>query len=234
MELTLLAAAAIAIATAVTVVAASVGTDRDARRSRIDLLLAGVMGGLLVGRVTAMLLGGTNPLARPADLLIVRGGVDPVGATLGALATVAVLRRRAVLPMLDRLALPSLAGLAAWHGACLVRSSCLGTPSDLPWAFAEAGSTISRHPVELYAALLLATAALLLWRARGAAPGVLAGWALVAATAARLATEPMRPTLGSGRVAAYTVGLAVATVATAFVWFARRGGPESSVHSGDP
>lgn len=234
MEFRLLIAAVLALAVAVPVIDAATRDDPEERRSRIDLLLGAVMGGVLVGRITAMLLGGTNPLLRPADLLIVRGGVEPMAATLGALATVVALRRSGALRSLDLLAIPALAGLAGWHGACLLRSACLGTPSDLPWAYAEAGSTLTRHPVELYAAVLLGVAAVLLARAGITTLGVLTGSALVAAATVRLLTEPLRPTLGSGRVAVYGIGLAVATLATVALIFAGRRRVPPSVHSDGP
>ncbi|HUG74380.1 MAG TPA: hypothetical protein VMM81_01705, partial [Acidimicrobiia bacterium] len=123
MEFRLLIAAVLALAVAVPVIDAATRDEPEERRSRIDLLLGAVMGGVLVGRITAMLLGGTNPLLRPADLLIVRGGVEPMAATLGALATVVALRRSGALRSLDLLAIPALAGLAGWHGACLLRSA---------------------------------------------------------------------------------------------------------------
>ncbi|MEX2323813.1 MAG: prolipoprotein diacylglyceryl transferase family protein [Acidimicrobiia bacterium] len=234
MEFGLLFAAALAIAVAALVIGAATRDDPEERRSRIDLLLGAVMGGVLVGRITAMLLGGTNPLLRPADLLIVRGGVEPMAATLGALTAVIALRRQGALRSLDLLAVPALAGLAGWHGACLLRSACLGSPSELPWAYAESGSTLTRHPVELYAAVLFGVVALLLARAGIATLGALAGSALVAAAAIRLLTEPLRPTLGSGRVATYGVGLAVAALATVALSLAGRGRSSPSVHSDGP
>jgi prolipoprotein diacylglyceryltransferase len=234
MEFRLLFAAALAIGVAVLVIGAATRGDPEERRSRTDLLIGAAIGGVLVGRMTAMLLGGTNPLLRPADLLIVRGGVEPMAATLGALATIVALRRSGALRSLDRLAVPALAGLAGWHGACLLRSACLGTPSTLPSSYAEAGSTLTRHPVELYAAVLLGVVALLLAHTGIATVGVLAGSALVAAAAIRLLTEPLRPTLGSGRVAAYGVGLAVATLATGASILAGRRRRSPSVHSEGP
>jgi prolipoprotein diacylglyceryltransferase len=234
MEFRLLFAATLAIAAAALVIGASTRDDPQERRSRIDLLLGVVMGGILVGRITAMLLAGTNPLLRPADLLVVRGGVDPMAATLGGLTAVVILRRRSAPRSLDLLAVPALAGLSAWHGACVLRSACLGSPADLPWAYAEAGSALTRHPVELYTAVIFGVGALLLARARTGTPGVLAGSAIVVAAAIRLVTEPLRPTLGSGRVAAYGVGLAVATLATVALSLAGRGRGSPSVHSGGP
>jgi prolipoprotein diacylglyceryltransferase len=234
MEFRLLFAAVVAIAAAVLVIRFATRDDLEQRRSRVDLLLAAVMGGVLLGRIAAMLLGGTNPLLRPADLLIVRGGVEPMAATIGAVATVVALRRSRSLRSFDFLAVPALAGLAGWHGACLLRSACLGTPSDLPWAYVEPGGAVTRHPVELYAAVLLGVVAVLLARTSITTLGVTAAVALGAAAAVRLVTEPLRPTLGSGRLGVYGIGIGVAALATIAAHLAERRRRSPSVHSDGP
>ena len=178
-------------------------------------ITAGVVG-LAAGRLVAMARGGVNPLAHPGDLILVRAGVDTVGATVAALATTAWLARTNLREQLDGLAPAALFGVAGWHAGCLLRDACLGTPSELPWAWALPGSDITRHPVELYAAILLAVAAWLLFRLRlrYPAPGLVSALALATAGAARLITEPMRPSLFAGPVWWYTAavvgGLALA------------------------
>jgi prolipoprotein diacylglyceryltransferase len=176
-----------------------------------DEALAAMMVGLLVGRLAAMVIAGTNPIARPADILIVRSGVDTGWASLGALVTAAIAGRRDPLGTLDSLAPAALAGLATWHASCLLREACLGTPSGLPWAVASSGSAVTRHPVELYAAALLAggVVALAWWARRRPPPGRLAGVGLAIAAGVRLVTEPMRLALGSGPVAWYAAGIVV-------------------------
>lgn len=178
-------------------------------------IAAGVVG-LGVGRLIAVLRGGVNPLAHPGDLLLVRAGVDTVGATVAALATTTWLARADLREQLDGLAPAALFGVAGWHAGCLFRDACLGTPSALPWAWAQPGSDITRHPVEIYAAVLLVVAGWVLFRLRlrYSAPGMVAALALAAAGAARLLTEPMRPSLFAGPVwwyaAALVGGLALA------------------------
>jgi prolipoprotein diacylglyceryltransferase len=137
---------------------------------------------------------------------------------LVGLTTAVWMARGQLWPVLDGLAAASLAGLAGWHASCVVRDSCLGTPSDLPWAFAQEGSSVTRHPVEIYAALALAAAAVTLVLLKAhmrLAPGVAAGAALVIAAVVRLATEPLRPSIGDGPVGWYVAGILVgmATVA---------------------
>ncbi len=221
MEFTLLGSAAIAVACVYAVLwwEAKRGNVLECSRSLWDIALTAAVVGVFAGRIAAMIGDGVNPITNPADLLIVRAGVATGWASLAALATAAWLGRKELWPVLDGLAAASLAGLAGWHAGCLTRDACLGTPSDLPWAMTQPGSTVSRHPVELYAALALAVAAVALaaWRTRSLPPpGVPAAVALAVAGAIRMATEPLRPSLGPGPVGWYVAAI-VAGVAI-LVW----------------
>jgi hypothetical protein len=181
--------------------------DRPADR----LLGAGAIG-LLVGRITAMIAQGTNPILHPGDILVVRGGVDTAGAAIGALVAY-LWSVRGELRYLDAIAPAPLLALAGWHGGCLWRAACLGTTSDLPWAFAGPGSVVSRHPVELYVALALILAAWAVGRL-SFRPLLRSGLGLAAAGMVRLITEPLRLSLTGGPtgwyIAAITVGLVAA------------------------
>jgi prolipoprotein diacylglyceryltransferase len=191
------------------------GNAAACSRNLWDVALTAAIIGLFVGRVAAMVADGVNPLTHPADLIIVRGGVATGPATIGALAAAAWMGRKELWPVLDGLAAAGLAGLAGWHAGCLAREACLGTSSDLPWAWSQAGSTVTRHPVEIYAAIALATAAgaVALWRMRGRPrSGVPASLALAAAALVRLMTDPLRPTLGNGPVRWYWAGLLLGVV----------------------
>lgn len=180
-----------------------------------DIALAAGVAGLAVGRLAAMIRGGVNPIRNPGEILLVRAGVDTVAATIAALVVAGWLARRD-LDQLDGLAPAALAGLAGWHAGCLFRDACLGTPSSLPWAWSRQGSDISRHPVELYAALALAVVAIGLFRLRLRYPPalVVTGLGLALAGIIRLATEPLRPALFAGPVwwygAAAVGGIALA------------------------
>jgi len=220
-ELSLLGAAAIAVAVVNIALRgeALLGTATEGTRSLFDVALTSVVVGLGVGRLGAMLGDGVNPLAHPGDFLIVRGGVATGWASLAAMATAAVVGRSHLWAVLDGISVAGVAGLAGWHAGCLVRHACLGTPSQLPWAMTQPGSTITRHPVELYAALALALLAvgLAVWRRyRSPATGTAAAFALAGAALVRLLTEPLRPALGSGPVGWYLAGLVAG--ATALVW----------------
>ena len=189
-----------------------------------DIALSAAVIGLFVGRLAAMISAGVSPIAHPADIFIVRGGVATGPATTAALAAVVWMGRRDQWSVLDGLAPAAVAGLGGWHAGCLVRGACLGTPSDLPWAVAQGGSGITRHPVEIYAALALIAAAVTLVLVRPrleARPGSAAGIALFVAAAVRLATEPMRPALGSGPVGWYSAG--VLAGASLVLWALRPG-----------
>jgi len=181
-----------------------------------EIAISAAVVGLAVGRVVAMVRGGVNPFAHPGDLILVRAGVDTVAASIAALATAGWLSRDDRAEQLDALAPAAVFGIAGWHAGCLFRDACLGTPSSLPWAWAQPGSTITRHPVELYTALLLAIGAWALFRLRLRYPaaGLVSGLALALAGLARLITEPLRPSLFAGPVwwygAAVGIGLAIA------------------------
>ncbi len=222
MEFSLLGAALLGVGASYAVLwlAARRGDAADGTRDVWETVLAAGAGGLVAGRLAAMILTGTNPLTNPADIMIVRGGVDTVWASIGALGVFALLARREVLPLADAAAAAVLAGLAGWQAGCVMRDACLGTPSDLPWAYALDGSTVTRHPVELYAAALLAAGALgsAAWRRRPPPAGVLGAAALAIAAAARLVTEPLRPALGSSPVPWYAVGAAAGVVGATALW----------------
>ena len=214
MEFTLLGAVFVAVISIYGVLywEAKRGNAASCARNLWDVALTAVIVGVAVGRVAAMISDGVNPVTHPGDLLIIRGGVATGPATIAALATVAWLGREELWAVMDGAAAAALAGLGGWHAGCVVRDACLGTPSDLPWAMAQEGSTISRHPVEIYAALglFLVAGDVALWRKKGRpAAGLPAAVALTAASSVRLLTEPLRPTLGNGPVGWYLLGLVV-------------------------
>jgi prolipoprotein diacylglyceryltransferase len=189
-----------------------------------DTVLTASVVGLFAGRVAAMVIGGTNPLTRPLDLLIVRGGVDTVAASAAALLWFGWVARKDLWRAADAAAPAVTAALAAWHASCVTGSACLGTPSDLPWAWAATHGGVTRHPTELYAVVALALAAVVLTvirdRAR-ARPGALAAAALTVVALVRFATEPLRVTIGPGPDWWYATGVVVG--AALLVWRVRGG-----------
>lgn len=226
MEFTLLFAAAIAFAIGSIALRweAARGNAVDCASDLQEVLLTSAIAGIFVGRLAAMLASGVNPLTNLGDILIVRGGVATGPATIAALLTMAFAARGEIIAVADSLAVASLASLGGWHFGCLARDACLGTPSDLPWAMTQSGSTVGRHPVELYAAaaLLSAAAILALVRKRRLPSGLPAAIALGVASFVRLITEPLRPSLSGGPVWWYVAGLLASAVALGLIWNRQR------------
>lgn len=179
-------------------VAARLAGDRVTVERPGDILLSAAVAGLFAGRLAAMVQGGVNPITSPGDIIVVRGGVDPVWASIGAIAVLFWTARRNLPTVTDQLAPLALVGLAGWHGGCVWRGACLGTTTEVPWAVAAEGSVVGRHPVELYTAGLLLGAAWLV--SRTDRPWRATGWAITAAGAARLVTQPLRLTIVGGPV----------------------------------
>ncbi len=205
MEFTLLAAAVTGVA-AMWVTLRATGNTGE-----MDRLIGAAAVGLLVGRLVAMVTAGVNPLVNPLDIVVVRGGVDTVGATVAAVAAL-WFSVRGDPQHLDALAPATVAGMAGWHGGCLWRSTCLGAAADVPWGWALPGSEIIRHPVELYAAVMMAAGAVALTRLR-IGQGTRAALALGIVAVARLVTEPLRPSLMGGRAAWYAAAVVVVGIA---------------------
>lgn len=177
-----------------------------------DRLIGAAAAGLLVGRLTAMLIQGTNPLRHLGDIMIVRGGVHTGAATIGAIVTY-LWSVRWRIAHLDAIAAASVLGLAGWKAGCIWRGACLGTVSDLPWAWSLPGSVITRHPVEIYAAIALVLAAFIVARLSDR-PLLRSGVGLAAAGLVMLATEPMRPSLTGGPGPWYIAAIIVGVVAS--------------------
>ncbi len=222
MEFTLLGAAAIAAGAAYGMLwwEAKRGNAARCAGNLWETALVSVVIGIFIGRIVTMLIDGVNPIAHPLDIMLVRSGVSTVGASIGAAVVFLWQSRKEPIAMADGISAAALAGLAGWAAGCIVRGTCLGTTSDLPWALAQGGSTLTRHPVGIYAALLLAIAAIAIawWKAyRRPVPGMPASLAVVAAAAVRLVTEPMQPSLSGGPVWFYATALVVGLVGV--VWF---------------
>jgi prolipoprotein diacylglyceryltransferase len=208
MEFTLLAAAAMGVGGFWSMLRWEAKRGNAAGCS-LDLWDAGLTSGavgLLVGRLMAMAQVGINPFADPAQIILVRSGISTAGASIAALLMFGFLARKSFLASADAIGPSVLAGLAGWHAGAVVIGSWLGTVSDLPWAQAAEGSDITRHPVELYAAVLyvIVAFAIATWKQRGRPPlGAPAGLSLGGAGAVMLVTEPVRISLAGGPVWLY-------------------------------
>lgn len=174
-----------------------------------DVLIGGIGVGVIVGRLVSMALSGVNPITNPADILLVRGGVDTAAASAAALATV-VWALRDQPTALDALAPAALAGLAGWHAGCVWTGTCLGSATGGDWGLTLPGSDVGRHPTEIYAAVILLAGALAVGRLR--APLRATGAAIAIAGLARLATEPIRPSISGGPVVWYGAAIGAGVI----------------------
>lgn len=177
----------------------------------IDTLMGAAVIGLVAGRVAAMLGDGVNPITNPFEVILVRAGVETAVAAPVALLALGWLWRRHLPGWVDAVAPVAVAGLAGWHGGCVWRGTCLGTASDLPWAFGLPGSTVTRHPVELYAMLGLVIVAVMV-ALLPARPWLSTGVAIAGAGLVRLVTEPVRPSLFGGPTTFYVVAVTVGVI----------------------
>ena len=227
MEFTLLGATLIAVGGLWLTLRLTTGGGARQADSPFDTALAAIGIGILAGRLAAMISTGTNPLTHIGDVLIIRGGVSTGVASLAAVGTWAWMSRGDLPARSDAMAGAALVGLAGWHAGCLVRDACAGTATSLPWAVTLPGSTVGRHPVELYVAIGLVAGALVLPRLPLAVGGT-AGGALGLAAAMRLVTEPMRASLGGGPVVWYWSGV---VAGLAVILISQRAGQDSGLHS---
>ncbi len=192
MEFTLLWAA-------LTGIGAMLATDRllNADERRFDDLLSGALIGLSVGRLAAMIAGGSYPWQHPGLILLVRAGVHPGWASLAALLWLAFRFRFSPIT-LGAMAVPALIGLGGWEAGCVFRSACGGV---------TIGS--SALPIGLIAGVAFVGAALLVNRLP---PPTKPGAALLAAGVIRSASEPFRSALTHTVIWWYLVGIIVGLI----------------------
>ncbi len=181
-------------------------TDRvlNRRQRRFDDLLGATLMGLLVGRLAAMVSGGSYPWSHPGLILLVRAGVHPGWASIGALGSLAWRFRSTSLPIsLGPLAVPALMGLSGWELGCVVRSACGGVTVG-SWEV----------PIGGLAGLAIGLAALIVYRlplrTKAAA-------ALVAAGLVRAAADPFRSALNHSVIWWYLAAVVIG-VALAITW----------------
>lgn len=95
----------------------------------LSLASTPLVAGLVAGRLVAVVLDDPASLRRPADLLLIRGGVEFWPGLAAAATAVWLAGRREPVNFLDRLAdmAPvALWGYAAYEAACLLREGCFG------------------------------------------------------------------------------------------------------------
>jgi len=129
------------------------------RRDVEDLLFYGVLGVVIGGRLGYVLF--YKPgyyAAHPLEAFAVwKGGMAFHGGLLGVIAALALFartRQRAFLQVSDLVAPCGPTGLAAGRIGNFINGELWGRPADpsLPWAmvFPQSGTTVPRHPSQLY------------------------------------------------------------------------------------
>ena len=62
----------------------------DTPNRPFDRLIGAAVVGMFTGRLAAVLVAGINPITNPGQLLLIRGGVDTMWASLAGFATLAL------------------------------------------------------------------------------------------------------------------------------------------------
>ncbi len=110
----------------------------------------GLIAGTVAARLAAVALDDPTALARPRDLLVIRGGVEFWPGVLAGAAAIALAAWQAGTPPLAELAdlAPyALVAYATYSSACLVRDGCFGPAS--PIGLRAAGTGPTEFPVDV-------------------------------------------------------------------------------------
>lgn len=196
------------------------------RRNLLDSSIGPALLGLLVGRVAAMLLEDPRSLARPADILVLRGGVELWPAvSIGVVAGFAATRRdgRNGWAALADSAPTALVGYASYEAGCLARSGCFGPVSKI--GLIPPGLTSAMVPVGLLMAIAIVALAAAVRRHTlhddfGGVALAIGGLALV-----RSVASIWLPKIGNGPTRQHVESVLVIVVATSAAlarWVYRR------------
>lgn len=166
--------------------------------TRWTIIAAAMVGGALGARLLFWFEDLGLLAARWGDLSFLASGKTVIGGLLGGLIAVEAVKRAQGITQStgDLLALPLAAGIAVGRLGCFftgLEDQTYGIATTLPWGV-DFGDGVSRHPTQLYEALLLAALALVLRAAP--APRVSGDHFkvfLVAYLAFRLGIEAMKP-----------------------------------------
>jgi phosphatidylglycerol---prolipoprotein diacylglyceryl transferase len=138
-------------------------------------------------------------LAHGHDPIFLMGGKSVVGALVGALFAVELIKRRIGVssPTGDLFAIPAAVGIGVGRIGCFLTGlddETYGLPSSLPWAI-DFGDGVSRHPTQLYEIAFVALLATTLFWLRGRIDrrGDLFKLFLVSYLGFRLALEALKP-----------------------------------------
>lgn len=208
--------------------------------NRVVLLFSGMIGGLVVARLSAafLFLGWSLPLSLDHAVSLRGGGYSVLGFVLGACCGAAAASRLLglrVALVVDSVAIPMLLAQILGRLGCFLHGCCFGVPSNLSWAtryeaLSPAGIAFGPaglHPVQLYEMVGCAFLLVFVARARVSQPtGVPAIVFVGGYSVLRLCMESVRGDAPAGwrrRVAVLTSLAVVAAVLR--LWFARTGKP---------
>jgi prolipoprotein diacylglyceryltransferase len=120
------------------------------------IALAAAIGGILGSKIPIWVANFGAILARPDDLGLLLSGRTIVGGIIGgALAVYLTKKRLHITQRLGNYLVPSLCiGIFFGRVGCFLAGCCYGTATTLPWGV-NFGDGISRHPTQLYEALLV-------------------------------------------------------------------------------
>lgn len=204
----------------------------------VDRLIAAGVAAVVVGRLVAVAFDDPGAFNRPADLLLIRSGVEfwP-GVTAGVILLAAQARRERamLLPRLADLAPYVLVGYGLFEVSCLLRDACFGPES--PVGLSPGDLRSPQFPIGVIVGVLVVATGLVLrfaWRLSApatvmAALGVVAGCRFLASFwLPAIGSRMPRPQLESLGV---LLGVAVVgAVWTAPRWLRQRRWPGPSVH----
>lgn len=171
----------------------------DDRDRSLWIGVAAIVGAALGAKLGYWIVDPRNAFADFPDWQRLLEGKTIVGALLGGLAGVELVKRAigAQGSSGDAFAMPLIAGIAIGRIGCFLAGLAdhtYGNPTLLPWGV-DFGDGVPRHPTQLYEiAFLLALAALLLWRRRAfIQPGDVFRAFMIAYLAFRLLIEFIKP-----------------------------------------
>jgi len=184
--------------------------------------------GIVAARLTAVVLDDPATLARPFDLLLIRGGMEFWAGIAGALAVIWWTARKQSFTAVDRIAeiAPfALFAYAVYEAACILRDGCFGPASTA--GLRPGGLGQRQVPVGILVGVAAASLASLAWRwSRRRSPAVVTALALTGLAAIRSIAGFALPKLAEGLTRVHVeslVALAVGILGSLAV--RRRRGP---------
>jgi prolipoprotein diacylglyceryltransferase len=136
--------------------------------ARWSVIAAAILGAAIGSKILFWAEDPAETLAHWNDLRFLLGGKTIVGALIGGLAAVEIEKYWAGLTRRtgDLFAVPLAAGVAIGRIGCFLSGlpdRTYGTPTTLAWGV-DFGDGTLRHPTQIYEAIVMAAAAILLWR----------------------------------------------------------------------